>query len=186
MLSGHRYIVITTLALWGCGNMQFPSIDTAGFLPVSSETQESVETSESVQTEEEINGQPIDEDEDGDRRSRRQARNDEDEEDEEEDRPRKRRRASRRDRDDDRQERRRARHDDDDRPARKVSQPVAKLDFGATCKTNNDCESRACFVGSGELGYCTKMCDSWSDCPSFWECKKPGNAPQRICMQDED
>ena len=39
-------------------------------------------------------------------------------------------------------------------------------------------------VGNGDLGYCTKMCNSWSDCPSHWECKRPGNAPQRICMQD--
>lgn len=184
MLSGHRYVVITALALWGCGNMQFPSIDTAGFLPVSSETQQSVETTESVHTEEEINGRPIDEeDEDRPKKRRRASRADRDDRDDrDEDRPRRRRSRDRdrdRDEDDDR---------DDERPVRRVSQPepVAKLGFGATCKTNNDCESRACFVGSGELGYCTKMCDSWSDCPSFWECKKPGNAPQRICMQDED
>jgi hypothetical protein len=56
-------------------------------------------------------------------------------------------------------------------------------DFGKTCKKNNQCEADACFVGNGELGYCTKFCNSWSDCPSHWECRKPGNAPQRICMQ---
>ena len=59
-------------------------------------------------------------------------------------------------------------------------------DFGKTCHKNHECEADACFVGRGDLGYCTKFCNSFSDCPSFWECKKPGNAPQRICMQDAD
>jgi hypothetical protein len=57
-------------------------------------------------------------------------------------------------------------------------------DIGTTCKKNSECDARACWVGSGNLGYCTKMCNSWSDCPSHWDCKKPGNAPQKICMQD--
>lgn len=56
-------------------------------------------------------------------------------------------------------------------------------DFGATCKTNKDCSSKTCFIGTGNLGYCTMMCDSWSDCPSHWECQRARNAPQRICMQ---
>jgi len=57
-------------------------------------------------------------------------------------------------------------------------------DFGATCKTNKDCESNTCFVGHGNLGYCTMMCNSWSECPSHWECQRAANAPQKICMQD--
>lgn len=57
-------------------------------------------------------------------------------------------------------------------------------DFGATCKTNKDCESNTCFVGRGDLGYCTMMCNSWSECPSHWECQRAANAPQKICMQD--
>jgi hypothetical protein len=56
--------------------------------------------------------------------------------------------------------------------------------FGATCNRNSDCGTKTCFVGKGDLGYCTKMCDSWSDCPSHYECKRAANAPQRICMQD--
>ncbi|MGE0400167.1 MAG: hypothetical protein AB7T06_25860 [Kofleriaceae bacterium] len=88
-----------------------------------------------------------------------------------------------RDRDDDRRTSRRE-EDDDDRPKKKKSKK--DMDFGKTCHKNNECENDACFVGYGDLGYCTKMCNSWSDCPSHWECKKPGNAPQRICMQDAD
>ena len=57
---------------------------------------------------------------------------------------------------------------------------------GNTCKTNADCDSKTCFVGRGELGYCTKMCNSFSDCPTFWECEHVGNAPQKICMQDKE
>lgn len=73
--------------------------------------------------------------------------------------------------------------DDEDRP-RSKKKSKKEMDFGKTCHKNKECENDACFVGNGSLGYCTKMCNSWSDCPSHWECKKPGNAPQRICMQD--
>lgn len=66
----------------------------------------------------------------------------------------------------------------------KAKQVSTKDDFGATCKHNSDCESNTCFVGRGELGYCTKMCNSWSECPSYWECQRAANAPQKICMQD--
>jgi hypothetical protein len=81
--------------------------------------------------------------------------------------------------------------DADDEPAPRAtpkkrggSQPRA--DFGATCRKNSECAFDACFVGHGNLGYCTKMCNSWSDCPTRWDCKRAGNAPQRICMQDQD
>lgn len=75
---------------------------------------------------------------------------------------------------------------EDERPAKKKKSKKsapAKGEFGATCQHNSDCDSNTCFVGSGNLGYCTKMCNSWSECPSFWECKRAANAPQTICMQ---
>ncbi len=90
--------------------------------------------------------------------------------DEDEDRGRGRR-TSRRDDD-----------DDDDRPKKKKSKH--DMDFGKTCTKNSQCENEACFVGGGTLGYCTKMCNSWTECPSHWECKRTHNAPQRICLQD--
>lgn len=71
-----------------------------------------------------------------------------------------------------------------DAPRKRSKKKVAADDFGSTCKTNADCSSKTCFVGRGELGYCTMMCNSWSDCPSHWECQRAANAPQRICMQD--
>jgi hypothetical protein len=89
------------------------------------------------------------------------------------------------DEDEERESRRRDRDADEeeDRP-RSKKKSKKEMDFGKTCRKNHECENDACFVGNGNLGYCTKMCNSWSDCPSHWECKKPGNAPQRICMQD--
>ena len=79
-----------------------------------------------------------------------------------------------------------AKDDEGDEPKARKAKKKSDSDFGKTCHKNNECEADACFVGRGELGYCTKFCNSFSDCPSFWECKKPGNAPQRICMQDAD
>jgi hypothetical protein len=108
-------------------------------------------------TTEEVNGRPV---------------SPEGEEDEDDDRGRGRGRD--RDRDD----------DDDDNRSRSRSSKKKDGDIGKTCRKNHECDADACFVGSGNLGYCTKMCNSWSDCPSHWECAKPGNAPQRICMQD--
>jgi|GEM_PF-2077055 hypothetical protein len=59
-----------------------------------------------------------------------------------------------------------------------------KAAFKATCKHNRDCKSNTCWVGAGRIGYCTKMCDSFSECPSFWKCRKAAsNAPQKICVQ---
>ncbi len=59
--------------------------------------------------------------------------------------------------------------------------------FGETCTEMDDCDSRLCFIGrQGNVGFCTRTCDSWSDCPSHWECQRPSNAPHRVCMQDRD
>lgn len=90
------------------------------------------------------------------------------------------------DEDDDDRGRRRDRDEDEDErfPKSKKKKSKKDMDFGKTCRKNHECENDACFVGNGDLGYCTKMCNSFSDCPSHWECKKAGNAPQRICMQD--
>ena len=75
--------------------------------------------------------------------------------------------------------------DDEERPrSKKKTKKDDDDDFGKTCHKNKECANDACFTGNGDLGYCTKMCNSWSECPSHWECKKAGNAPQRICMQD--
>lgn len=84
--------------------------------------------------------------------------------------------------------------DDDDAPRAKHHGKANKKphggggDFGATCRNNSDCESNTCYVGSGDVGYCTKICDDFGDCPFQWECTHDGvgNAPQKICQQEKE
>ena len=77
--------------------------------------------------------------------------------------------------------------DDEPKPAPKSANKSRKDkgDIGKTCHKNSECEADACFTGRGDLGYCTRMCNSWSECPSHWECQRANNAPQKICMQDD-
>lgn len=84
--------------------------------------------------------------------------------------------------------------EEEDQPKKKKAskEPTSdKLEFGATCRKNAECQSNTCYVGSGELGFCTKMCsDDW-DCPRKgfeWTCYRPRNlnAPQKLCLQSKD
>jgi hypothetical protein len=71
--------------------------------------------------------------------------------------------------------------DDDERAAmapRKKPTPS-----GETCTKNKECDTKICFVGGGDLGYCTIRCNGNSDCPLRWECGRADNAPQKICLQ---
>lgn len=76
--------------------------------------------------------------------------------------------------------------DDDDAPPPRASRGGAG--FAATCRTNADCASSTCYVGAGDVGYCTKICDDFGDCPMSWECTHEGvgNAPQKICQQEKE
>ena len=80
---------------------------------------------------------------------------------------------------------------DDDAPKHKANKKphASGGDFGATCRNNSDCASNTCYVGAGDVGYCTKICSDWDECPmSGWECTHEGvgNAPQKICQQEKD
>jgi hypothetical protein len=76
---------------------------------------------------------------------------------------------------------------DDDAPAPAPAPANDKQPFRGYCKTNPDCQSSVCYVGYGNpQGYCSKMCDGFSDCPSFWKCQRVGNAPQKICIQPKE
>ncbi len=82
--------------------------------------------------------------------------------------------------------------DEDDQPKKhaKASRkaPHGGAGFGETCRVSTDCDSNTCYVGSGEVGYCTKICDDFGDCPMSWECTHEGvgNAPQKICQQEKE
>ena len=62
-------------------------------------------------------------------------------------------------------------------------------DIGAFCDANDDCDT-ACLFGFDEngnqtdFGYCTKRCDSFADCPTFWSCEEVGNANGTFCIED--
>jgi hypothetical protein len=84
---------------------------------------------------------------------------------------------------------------EDERPAPKKKEQKSdgprRGEFGATCKTNNECDSNTCYVGSGQLGFCTKICSEDDDCPNKmfeWSCYRPRNlnAPQKLCLQSKD
>jgi len=130
-----------------------------GILPVSAEQHSQQRASRTSEHRVEVNGEEVEYDYEEDDL--------EPEEEEEEERPARRRRRRRSSR-------------------RKKSGGVDRselLQFGNTCNKNRECESRACFVGRGSIGYCTRICDGFQDCPFKWECKRPGNAPQKICQQ---
>lgn len=41
-------------------------------------------------------------------------------------------------------------------------------DFKKTCTESTDCSSRICLVkGNDQYGYCTKSCESFTECPTF-------------------
>lgn len=86
--------------------------------------------------------------------------------------------------------------EDDERPAKKKKKASAedapsRFAFGATCRKNAECESNTCFIGTGSVGFCTKMCSDDDDCPNKmfeWSCYRPRNlnAPQKLCLQAKD
>ena len=58
-------------------------------------------------------------------------------------------------------------------------------DVGKTCTGNADCATNLClFHGEADYGYCTTECESFSDCPSFWDCTNVGNASGTYCVKD--
>lgn len=164
-----RYVLVLGLAALSVACAQLPGgFQLPAFGPMESTSTSQESHTSSSEVTEEINGRSVradDEDEDDDapkkkkKSKKSRARAEADEEAEEE---------------------------DEAQEATPAKKKAVGEDIGATCHKNDECSARACFVGSGNIGYCTKMCNSWSDCPSHWECKKPGNAPQRICMQDAD
>lgn len=58
-----------------------------------------------------------------------------------------------------------------------------KSDVGKTCSKNRDCTDVCLFKGSADFGYCSKACESFTDCPTFWECNEVGNASGKYCIQ---
>ena len=72
------------------------------------------------------------------------------------------------------------------KPAGAFDGTCAVNDFGQMCQFNNDCEYGACyFTDPGDaFGYCTATCESFTDCPTFWDCEEPSNASGKYCVDD--
>lgn len=49
---------------------------------------------------------------------------------------------------------------------------------GKACKTDDDCARKLCY-----RGYCTRACESFGDCPPFWECDEVGRSKEKLCMR---
>jgi hypothetical protein len=56
-------------------------------------------------------------------------------------------------------------------------------DVGDQCMQDGDCSDYACiFAGDVDYGFCSTVCESFSDCPSFWNCENVGNASAKYCV----
>jgi hypothetical protein len=38
--------------------------------------------------------------------------------------------------------------------------------------------------GNADYGYCSNVCNDFTDCPTFWTCDKVGNATSKYCIQN--
>jgi len=63
--------------------------------------------------------------------------------------------------------------------------PPSGKPIGGECQSDSVCASEICVRrGGASYGYCSIVCESFSDCPSFWNCEKLANASQTYCVKD--
>lgn len=57
---------------------------------------------------------------------------------------------------------------------------------GETCSENTDCAGSTCLVRrqTDVNGYCSKQCNSFSECPTFWNCEEIANGGGKRCVQN--
>jgi hypothetical protein len=70
----------------------------------------------------------------------------------------------------------------DDAPADDGGDDGGAADIGETCEENADCSDICVFAGDADFGICTMRCESFSDCPDFWDCGPVGNASGDYCI----
>lgn len=55
---------------------------------------------------------------------------------------------------------------------------------GAECKNDDGCASKICIWKTGAtFGYCSTVCESFADCPSFWDCNAVSGGSSKYCVQ---
>jgi hypothetical protein len=63
--------------------------------------------------------------------------------------------------------------------------PVAADGTGTDCKTNDDCKASnglCLFHDGAAIGYCSRACNTPSDCPSAFYCARAGNVSHLYCI----
>ena len=62
---------------------------------------------------------------------------------------------------------------------------TSKKKVGELCQGVDDCAGTSCLVRvQGDVsGYCSKQCNSFSECPTFWECAEISNGAGKRCIQ---
>ena len=62
---------------------------------------------------------------------------------------------------------------------------TTKKKVGELCQGVNDCAGTSCLVRvQGDVsGYCSKQCNSFSECPTFWDCAEISNGAGKRCIQ---
>jgi hypothetical protein len=64
-------------------------------------------------------------------------------------------------------------------------QPTTRKRVGEQCVTRDECAGTTClYRTSGDVsGYCSKQCDSFTECPTFWKCEDIANGAGKRCVQ---
>lgn len=60
-------------------------------------------------------------------------------------------------------------------------------DFGATCTSSDDCSQGLCLFRAGTAdssGICSATCESFVDCPTFWECTQLSDGAATVCWNN--
>ncbi|MBE2249999.1 MAG: hypothetical protein IAE78_10645 [Myxococcus sp.] len=62
---------------------------------------------------------------------------------------------------------------------------TTKKKVGELCRSVDDCAGASCLVRvQGDVsGYCSKQCNSFSECPTFWDCTEITNGAGKRCQQ---
>ena len=62
---------------------------------------------------------------------------------------------------------------------------TTKKKVGELCQGVGDCAGTSCLVRvQGDVsGYCSKQCNSFSECPTFWDCAEISNGAGKRCVQ---
>jgi len=64
-------------------------------------------------------------------------------------------------------------------------QATTKKRVGEQCTDRNECAGTTCLYRNPNdvSGYCSKQCNSFTECPTFWNCTDIANGAGKRCVQ---